>query len=98
MSGNNKTAKRGMKRAMTLQAVVDAGAAMGLYVAVAEQHGLTERVVKGVVESVMRVASGNLKTNGSFKLGGSIKLTLKTKKDEGGDHGETIGAWILHDQ
>ena len=66
-----------------------------MYKAVAELHSMTVEDVKGVVESVIRVARCNAKKNGSFKLGGDIKLTFETERVEYGDGGETSGTWTL---
>ena len=91
------TKKRSDATGSRLSAVIDAARAMGMYKAVADLHGMTVEDVKGVVESVIRVARCNLKKNGSFKLGGDIKLTFETEKVEYGDGGETSGTWTLRE-
>ena len=59
---------------------------------VADDHGLTDKVAKGVVDSVMGMARGHLHCNRSFKLGGSIKLALTTSEcGEDGKHLRHVG-------
>ena len=72
-------------RAVAMQAAKDAGAAMGMYVAVSEylHHKMESEDVKDVVETVIGVAHRGLKKTGSFQLGGRIKLRLECKKDKG---------------
>ena len=53
--------------------------ASNVYKSVAETVGLKPKEVKGAVEAVMGVASGELKKHGSFKLAGMLALKLKKK-------------------
>jgi len=47
--------------------------------AVAEKNTLKPKQVKAVVETLMAIASAELKKNGSFKLGGMLNMKLKKK-------------------
>ena len=53
--------------------------ASNVYKSVAETVGLKPKEVKGVVEVLMGVASGELKKHGSFKFAGMLALKLKKK-------------------
>ena len=53
--------------------------ASNVYKSVAETVGLKPKEVKGAVEAVMGLASGELKKHGSFKLAGMLALKLKKK-------------------
>merc|ERR1719324_1800306 len=60
------------------------GAAKGMtataaYSAVAETTGLKAKDVRGIVESFVAVAAGELKKNGSFKFAGVLNMKLKKK-------------------
>merc|ERR1711976_981561 len=46
---------------------------------VAEQCGVKAKQVKTIVESFITLAAGEIKKNGSFKLGGCLNLKLKKK-------------------
>ena len=72
----------------------DAGAPFEWFT-VAHDNGLTDKVAKSVVDSVMSMARGHLHCNGSFKLGGSIKLALTIT--ECGEDGKISGTWVLQD-
>merc|ERR1712130_271668 len=51
----------------------------GAYGAVAESTGLKPKDVKAAVEGLLAVAVGQLKKNGSFKVGGALNLKLKSR-------------------
>merc|ERR1711862_321792 len=51
----------------------------GAYGAVAESTGLKPKDVKAAVEGLLAVAIGQLKKNGSFKVGGALNLKLKSR-------------------
>merc|ERR1719245_1238920 len=51
----------------------------GAYASVAETAGLKPKDVKAAVEGLLAVAAGELKKNGSFKIGGALNLKLKSK-------------------
>ena len=67
-----------------------------LYGVVAKRLAIDPKLVKGVVESVMIVAADQLKKNGTFKLGGSTSLKLKTTNASASDN-EVSGSWILEE-
>jgi len=46
---------------------------------VAETNDLKNKQVKGVIEALFAVASGEVKKNGNFKLAGMLNLKLKKK-------------------
>merc|ERR1719213_957131 len=59
-----------------------AGSAMiatGAYQSVSEKLDLEGKQVKDCVEAYMALAAAQLKTSGSFKLGGAINMKLKKK-------------------
>merc|ERR1712059_224619 len=64
-------APKAMKGAVMTQSAV--------YQAVAETAGLKTKDVKGVVESLMDVATKELKKTGSFKIAGMMNMNLKNK-------------------
>merc|ERR1712130_329498 len=55
------------------------GSVTGAYGAVAESTGLKPKDVKAAVEGLLAVAVGQLKKNGSFKVGGALNLKLKSR-------------------
>ena len=70
--------------------------AAGLCAAVAEERGLSYRIVETVIDSVMSMTSDNVRKYGSCELGGSIKLTLKIES-YGDDAIPASGTWILRE-
>merc|ERR1712232_960243 len=55
------------------------GTATAAYQSVAETTGLKQKDVKGIMEGLLAVAAGELKKQGSFKIGGALNLKLKSK-------------------
>ena len=53
--------------------------ASGAYASVGESTGLKGKQVKECLEAYVALAASQLKTSGSFKLGGTINMKLKTK-------------------
>jgi nucleoid DNA-binding protein len=53
--------------------------ASGAYASVGESTGLKGKQVKECLEAYMALAASQLKTSGSFKLGGTINMKLKSK-------------------
>merc|ERR1719411_1146665 len=53
--------------------------ASGAYASVAESIGIKAKDVKVAVEGLLAVASGQLKSHGSFKIAGALNLKLKKK-------------------
>merc|ERR1711862_467238 len=68
-------AMKSMKSAMKSGALTQSA----VYSSVAETTGLKQKQVKGVVEGIMGVASGQLKKNGAFKFAGMLNMKLKKK-------------------
>merc|ERR1712179_109341 len=68
-------------KAMKASAAKKSGAmtVSGAYASVAETCGLKPKDVKGAVEGLLAVAAGQLKKQGSFKIGGALNLKLKSK-------------------
>merc|ERR1711971_378125 len=72
----------GMKAMKAMGANAKKSGAMtwaGAYASVAETCGLKPKDVKGAVEGLLAVAAGQLKKQGSFKIGGALNLKLKSK-------------------
>merc|ERR1719181_937678 len=51
----------------------------GAYASIAEKTGLKSKDVKAAVAGIIAVAAEQLKSCGSFKLGGALNLKLKKK-------------------
>merc|ERR1719389_217486 len=71
-----------MKAMKSMKASKTSGGAMsisGAYASIAEKTGLKSKDVKTAVEGVIAVAAEQLKSTGSFKLGGALNLKLKKK-------------------
>merc|ERR1712137_364786 len=68
-------------KAMKASAAKKSGAmtVSGAYASVAETVGLKPKDVKGAVEGLLAAAAGELKKQGSFKIGGALNLKLKSK-------------------
>merc|ERR1712083_1101875 len=68
-----------MKAMKAMRAKSSAMTATGAYASVGESTGLKGKQVKQCVEAYMALAAAQLKTSGSFKLGGAINTKLKKK-------------------
>merc|ERR1712007_317820 len=62
-----------------MRAKSSAMGASGAYASVGESTGLKGKQVKECLEAYMALAASQLKTSGSFKLGGTINMKLKSK-------------------
>ena len=71
---------KAMKAMKSMKAMKAAGmSASGAYSAVAETTGLKPKQVKETLEAIFVLAANQLKSAGSFKLGGALNLKLKKK-------------------
>merc|ERR1712070_830877 len=70
---------KAMKAMKATRAKSSAMTATGAYASVGESTGLKGKQVKECLETYMALAASQLKTSGSFKLGGTINMKLKSK-------------------
>merc|ERR1712226_331660 len=66
-------------KAMKAMKAGGAVTASGAFAAVAETAELKPKQVKAVITAYLDLAAGELKKNGSFKLGGVLNMKLKKK-------------------